>query len=161
MQKIIYFQVTSILVLLRLLINVSCETSPSVIIVGAGPSGIAAATKLFENGITNLTILEAENRIGGRIYSTKFADITVDLGAEFCHGIKNNIVFKLANVHNLLQPLDAKFDFFYSSQENVDTTFFNELFHLFSDIHDEGEKLVNDSISVGEYLTDRFVKKEN
>lgn len=43
-----------------------------IIIIGAGAAGIAAATKLFENGFTNLTILEAENRIGGRLYTTKF-----------------------------------------------------------------------------------------
>lgn len=30
---------------------------PSVVIIGAGASGIAAATRLFENGIDNLTIL--------------------------------------------------------------------------------------------------------
>ena len=40
-----------------------------VIIVGAGASGIAAASRLFENGIKNILVLEAEDRIGGRVYS--------------------------------------------------------------------------------------------
>lgn len=43
-----------------------------IIIIGSGPSGIAAATKLMENGFNNVTILEAEDRIGGRVYTTKF-----------------------------------------------------------------------------------------
>lgn len=43
-----------------------------IIIVGSGPSGIAAASKLMENGFTNVLILEAEDRIGGRVYTTKF-----------------------------------------------------------------------------------------
>lgn len=43
-------------------------------IVGAGASGIAAASKLIENGFENLIILEAENRIGGRVNTVKFGE---------------------------------------------------------------------------------------
>ena len=42
-----------------------------IIIIGAGPSGIAAASRLLENGIDNIVILEAENRIGGRVNTIK------------------------------------------------------------------------------------------
>lgn len=42
-----------------------------IVIIGAGPSGISAAVKLFENGFTNVTILEAEDRIGGRVHTVK------------------------------------------------------------------------------------------
>lgn len=45
-----------------------------IVIIGAGPSGIAAASKLFENGFANVTILEAENRIGGRVCTTKLGE---------------------------------------------------------------------------------------
>ena len=41
----------------------------SVVIVGAGISGLACAVKLFQHGFQNLTILEARNRCGGRIHS--------------------------------------------------------------------------------------------
>ena len=40
-----------------------------VIIIGGGISGLAAANTLIENGITNIILLEAQNRIGGRIFS--------------------------------------------------------------------------------------------
>lgn len=43
------------------------HTKKRVIIIGAGASGLAAATRLYENGIHDLLVLEAENRIGGRI----------------------------------------------------------------------------------------------
>lgn len=45
-----------------------------VIIIGAGISGVAAATRLFERGISNILVLEAENRIGGRIHTYKLPD---------------------------------------------------------------------------------------
>lgn len=53
-----------------------------VIIVGAGASGIAAATKLLSNGFNNVTILEASTRIGGRINTVPFGANVVDMGAE-------------------------------------------------------------------------------
>lgn len=44
----------------------------TVIIIGAGVAGIAAATKLLKNNFNNFIILEAENRIGGRIQTLPF-----------------------------------------------------------------------------------------
>ena len=37
------------------------------VIIGAGAAGIAASTRLYENGIKDIVLLEAENRIGGRV----------------------------------------------------------------------------------------------
>lgn len=51
--------------------------------IGAGAAGIAAATRLIEKGYKNLTILEAEDRIGGRIHTIPFASNVVDLGAQW------------------------------------------------------------------------------
>lgn len=45
--------------------------NPKIVIIGAGASGIAAASKLFEHNFSDVTILEAEDRIGGRIFTTK------------------------------------------------------------------------------------------
>lgn len=49
----------------------STNNSRKVIIIGAGPSGIAAAARLYENNVKDILILEAENRIGGRINTVK------------------------------------------------------------------------------------------
>lgn len=50
------------------------EFSTRIVIVGSGASGIAAATKLMLNGFRNVKILEAENRIGGRVNTVKFGE---------------------------------------------------------------------------------------
>lgn len=54
-----------------------------VIIVGGGASGFAAAAKLIENGWRNVMILEAENRLGGRINTINFGENVLDLGAQW------------------------------------------------------------------------------
>ena len=60
-----------------------------VIIVGAGASGLAAAKKLEEEGIS-YQILEATNKLGGRIQKDEtFADFPIDLGAEWIHEDKS------------------------------------------------------------------------
>src|SRR3954451_12746771 len=59
----------------------------SILIIGAGAAGLMAAKELSANK-QNVTILEANNRIGGRIY-TLYNDAfikPVELGAEFIHG---------------------------------------------------------------------------
>ena len=49
------------------------KNPPSVIVIGAGAAGIAAASKLLKNGFKDVTILEAEKRIGGRIRTANFS----------------------------------------------------------------------------------------
>lgn len=54
------------------------------VIIGAGFSGLAAAYKLKTAG-WKVTVLEARNRIGGRVFSHKFAgtELICELGAEW------------------------------------------------------------------------------
>lgn len=75
--------------------------SPRIVIVGAGASGIAAASKLIENGFENLIILEAENRIGGRVNTVKFDEYVIDLGAQWVHGEKGNVAYELVAPLNI------------------------------------------------------------
>lgn len=75
-----------------------------ILIVGAGAAGIAAATRLFRKGFRNLEILEATNRIGGRVHTVPFGANVVDLGGQWCHGEKDNAVFELAGPLGLLEP---------------------------------------------------------
>ena len=46
----------------------------SVIIIGAGAAGLAAAARLCEKGFdpAQITILEAQDRIGGRIHTVNY-----------------------------------------------------------------------------------------
>jgi len=58
-----------------------------VVVIGAGIAGLAAAAKLSSEGLEVL-VLEARDRIGGRVWSTHHASTTLalELGAEFVHG---------------------------------------------------------------------------
>ena len=58
-----------------------------IIIIGAGAAGLMAAYTLVKAG-KKVTILEARNRIGGRIHTinNKSFSKPVELGAEFIHG---------------------------------------------------------------------------
>jgi len=41
--------------------------NPSIVVVGAGMAGLAAAAKLTAHNFTNIIVLEARNRVGGRV----------------------------------------------------------------------------------------------
>ncbi|MBA5604812.1 FAD-dependent oxidoreductase [Duganella sp. FT3S] len=57
-----------------------------VIVIGAGIAGLAAASKLRQAG-KQVVVLEARDRIGGRIQtSQRWMDAKVDLGASWIHG---------------------------------------------------------------------------
>ncbi|XP_017863457.1 PREDICTED: spermine oxidase-like [Drosophila arizonae] len=73
-----------------------------IVIIGAGASGIAAATRLLELGFRNVKILEAESRVGGRINTVPFGDSVVDKGAQWCHGEGTNVVYQRVKNLNLL-----------------------------------------------------------
>ncbi|KAJ2949589.1 hypothetical protein O0L34_g15509 [Tuta absoluta] len=72
-----------------------------VIVIGSGASGTAALRRLYDAGL-KVMCLEAAERTGGRIATEKFGDGVVDIGAAWCHGEKDNIVFELANPQGLL-----------------------------------------------------------
>lgn len=56
------------------------ENYYKVIIIGAGIAGLSAANHLISNGIKDVRILEARNRIGGRIISIPLQSQRVELG---------------------------------------------------------------------------------
>ncbi len=53
-----------------------------VVVVGAGISGLVAATELADRGI-DVVVVEAKDRVGGRTYNRTIAGLTVDGGAAF------------------------------------------------------------------------------
>lgn len=72
---------------------------PRVIIIGAGMAGLSAAWQLMrttEDSMFDLTVLEASNRIGGRINTSEFGGNTVELGATWIHGVEGSPLYKIA-----------------------------------------------------------------
>lgn len=56
-----------------------------IVVVGAGAAGLACARRLAEAGISTV-VLEARDRVGGRVLEASNGAIAAELGAEFIHG---------------------------------------------------------------------------
>ncbi|XP_022907321.1 spermine oxidase-like [Onthophagus taurus] len=138
------------------------SNSPSVIIIGAGSAGIATATKLLKNNVSNFIILEAENRIGGRVNSVEFGDAIVDLGAEWCHGEKNNVVFEMVKNLDVLRLRDFS-DLilaYYSNRARINPVLNNKLFGIIDSIYfPSGNKKQDEGISLGQYCLKEYNNK--
>lgn len=64
----------------------------TVIVIGAGAAGLAAAERLVAAGVET-TVLEASDRAGGRVRHLEgFADFHIELGAEEVHGLENCLI---------------------------------------------------------------------
>lgn len=68
---------------------------PRVIVIGAGISGLAAARHLADAGC-EVIVLEARDRIGGRLHTLRTLSSPVELGANWIHGTKGNPIAALA-----------------------------------------------------------------
>ena len=71
--------------------SVDLDLSRGVVIVGAGVAGLTAARLLIDAGV-DVTVLEARDRIGGRIHPVTLDGATLDLGAAWVHGGSSNPV---------------------------------------------------------------------
>ncbi|MYI06228.1 MAG: FAD-dependent oxidoreductase [Gemmatimonadetes bacterium] len=86
--------------------GVSAPVSPprnqSVVIVGAGVAGLAAATELHARGFDDVVVLEARDRIGGRIWTDTIGDgFPIDLGASWIHGTDGNPIAAIARENDI------------------------------------------------------------
>uniref|UniRef100_A0A0V0ITR0 Putative ovule protein n=1 Tax=Solanum chacoense TaxID=4108 RepID=A0A0V0ITR0_SOLCH len=62
------------------------EASPSVIVIGGGIAGLAAARALYDASF-QVVVLESRDRIGGRVHTDYSFGFPVDLGASWLHGV--------------------------------------------------------------------------
>ncbi|NP_001107075.1 polyamine oxidase (exo-N4-amino) 1 [Danio rerio] len=83
------------------------DRSPSIVVVGAGVAGLAAAKKLKEYGFNDVTVLEAAENVGGRVATATLGNACVDTGAQYIHGTseKNPVYCLLKGLLNQLPEM--------------------------------------------------------
>ncbi len=70
------------------------------LVIGAGLAGLAAARELSDRGL-EVMVLEARDRIGGRVLTHRAWGIPVELGATWIHGVRRNPIARLGRRHGL------------------------------------------------------------
>jgi monoamine oxidase len=80
-----------------------------VVVIGAGVAGLAAARELAGQGCQVL-VLEARNRLGGRVATSRSPDwpVSIELGAEFIHGGNRELRKVLRQGRIVPQPADDR-----------------------------------------------------
>ncbi len=68
---------------------VGSRSLPRVLVLGAGMAGLVAARILHDTGFT-VQVIEARDRLGGRIWTVTDRGIPLDMGASWIHGMWNN-----------------------------------------------------------------------
>lgn len=69
-------------------------TSPDIIVIGAGMSGIVSARTLADAGLS-VVVLEARDRVGGRMHTDRDSEFSIDRGASWIHGISGSPLWQL------------------------------------------------------------------
>ncbi|XP_068754968.1 peroxisomal N(1)-acetyl-spermine/spermidine oxidase-like [Montipora capricornis] len=79
---------------------------PKVVVIGAGIAGLSAAAKLYQSGQVEVCVLEASDRVGGRMHTAMIGNTKVEFGATFIHGTVENPIFDLACDLQMLDKAD-------------------------------------------------------
>src|SRR5712691_2992810 len=70
-----------------------------VAVIGAGAAGTGAARRLVEAGTVSVLVLEARDRVGGRVHTIAPAGFPLDRGAEWLHSADRNPLSEIARDH--------------------------------------------------------------
>jgi len=81
--------------------HVRAQMDDSVLVIGAGMAGLAAARTLHDAGY-QVTVIEGRERIGGRLWTDRSMNgVALDLGASWIHGVQGNPLTALADQINV------------------------------------------------------------
>ncbi|KAI8595557.1 flavin-containing amine oxidoreductase-domain containing protein [Dissophora ornata] len=128
-------------------------TKKHVVIIGAGISGLAAAHELSKHPSSiQVTVLEARNRIGGRLdthrnlFSGDLGDIPIDFGASWIHGVDpSNPIVSLAEAANArLEATNSDVIYYHPGQEAFGQDESNHYWAVLWDIFEKAQKYSRD-----------------
>lgn len=71
------------------------SSGASVAVIGAGAAGLACGRELVDAGF-DVTVLEARDRVGGRVWTETMDGVAVEMGASWISGLEGNPVTALA-----------------------------------------------------------------
>ncbi|KAF9934305.1 hypothetical protein FBU30_002444 [Linnemannia zychae] len=125
-----------------------------VVIIGAGISGLAAAHELskYPSSI-QVTILEARNRIGGRLDTHRnlvqgnYADIPIDFGASWIHGVdpSNPIVSIAETAQARLEATNSDVIYYHPGQPALKETESNHYWAVLWEIFGKAQEFSRDN----------------
>lgn len=113
-------------------------------VIGAGMAGISTAHFLKAAG-HEVEILEARNRLGGRIWTNREASYPVDLGAAWIHGTNGNPLIELAKQY-LVKTKITDFDdsLVLDNLEVVPENKFLSAYEKFQSLINSGEEFISE-----------------
>lgn len=117
----------------RAAVEVMDATDGTVVIVGAGAAGLAAAALLIDDDY-DVIVLEGRDRVGGRMSTdTTTFGVPIDLGASWIHGVDGNPIVDLGARS---APFDYD-DYALKGTEDRDFEIASELEHEYAADEDE------------------------
>ncbi|KAF9389791.1 hypothetical protein CPB97_010621 [Podila verticillata] len=160
--------------------------SKTVIIVGAGVAGLAAADALAKHPSFHVTLLEARDRIGGRVFTQRNTidptlpsnaripvschSVPIDVGASWIHGVDNsNPLLQLTKEgHCEYVHTDSSVMFLEPGQPAESLEDSDHIWAVVWDILDEAQEYaaehrdtISDQTSFKEWLTDYLEAKQS
>lgn len=135
-----------------------------VIVIGAGISGLAAARTLADKNI-NVMILEARDRIGGRMWTDASLGAPLDLGASWIHGINGNPITELAKRFNAktVPTIDDNGVVFHADGRKMTSAEFIQIERLYESIYAEAQEIgenLDEDTSLQE-IFDQIIARRN
>lgn len=127
------------------------------VIIGAGISGLKAGIDLNKAGLNTL-ILEARDRLGGRLYTKDLDGFAADLGASWFHDCLNNPLFtKYAKSQDVKIVFDDSHNKWFGSKSVIDLEILEPIVEEFFTYIRLNSDLGDDSLHnwVNRYLLER------